>query len=240
MRVVGRDTRRRGVARWPVRMLLLAAAAAAVFYFAYHAGRGQSAMQVARQSEELEALRAELETARRERAAALAEAQETERRTRSELEAMAARLPQGELEDLVFAARARLVEGVSAARLIEVIRRTPASSPCAATLQRQVLAVRIPTSVEPPQTLAFADGRLLVAASGVALPPTRGHASTEFDPTQPIELRFLQLGGTIETVRGQLPLIHRVVVGDQEYRFGIVQGRSPGTLELTVQLCPFP
>lgn len=239
MRVAEWDTRRRGAARWPLRVLLFALAAG-MAYFAYHAGRGQSAMEVARQRAELDALQAELQTARRERATALAQAQETERRARSELEAMAARLPQGELEDLLFAARARLVEGVSAARLIEVIRRTPASSPCAAALQRQVLAVRIPTSVEPPQTLAFADGRLLVAASGVALPPTQGHASTEFDPSQPIELRFLQLGGTIETVRGLLPLTHHVVVGEQEHRFGIVQGRSPGTLEVTTQLCPFP
>lgn len=219
---------------------MLGVAGAALFYFAYHAGRGQSAMEVARQAEELAALRAELQVAHRERAAALAQADETERRTSSELAAMAARLPQGELEDLLFAARARLLEGVSAARLIEVVRRTPASSPCSATLQRQVLAVRIPTSVEPPQTLAFADGRLLVAASGVALPPTQGHASTEFDPNQPIELRFLQLGGAIETIRGQLPLTHHVVVGEQEHRFGIVQGRSPGTLEVTTQLCPFP
>lgn len=240
MRGLERDGRRRTTARWPLRAVLLAAAGAAVFYFAYHAGRGQSATEIARLSEELDGLRVELQTARRERAAALAQAQETERRTRSELEAMAARLPQGEIEDLVFAARARMLEGVPPARLIEVVRRTPASSPCSATLSRQVLAVRIPTSVEPPQTLAFADGRLLVAASGVALPPTQGHASTEFDPNQPIELRFLQLGGVIETVRGQLPLTHHVVVGDLEHRFGIVQGRSAGTLEITTQLCPFP
>jgi cell division protein FtsB len=232
--------RRRRAPSGLARTLLGVSALVALVYFAYETGRAQNRTTVQRLQTDLEAATTAVQQARTDRAVALERASATEQRARAEVDEMRAHLPQGALLDLMRAAEARMELGVAPARIVEVVRRVPVAPPCATPIERLPLTVRVPTSVEPPQTLAFADGRLLVAASGAAVPPEQGHASTDFDPARPVEVRFLQLGGASDMVRGELPLTHSVVVAEEEHRFGISRGGAPGTLEVAVQRCPFP
>ena len=85
----------------------------------------------------------------------------------------------------------------------------------------------------------FGDGRILVRGEGTSARNEQGLAEAWFDPAAPVRLSFTTLAGETEEVQGVLPLQHRMVEGDQEYRFSIIAGQR-AFIEITGQTCRLP
>jgi hypothetical protein len=80
-----------------------------------------------------------------------------------------------------------------------------------------------------------------VTARGAALATADGQPETVFDPARPVELRFVKIGGEVETAGGLLPLGHAFVMGDRELRFiARLADRQSGSIEVSLQICAYP
>lgn len=78
-----------------------------------------------------------------------------------------------------------------------------------------------------------------MTAQGIASVDAAGNAQAQFDPAQPVVVRFAQLGGATSEASGLLPLHHAVIIGDREYRFSIVTGAA-GMMKVTGGRCSYP
>lgn len=148
--------------------------------------------------------------------------------------------PQGELRDLLDLAIQRLQAGVPASRLAFVLREARVERRCGRELEARPLAVHTPMTTNPLASADFAGGRILVSAQGAPTRDPEGKAQTDYDPGQPVTLRFLKIDGEVATAVGPLPLAHALVLGGEEFQFMARPGERPGEITITSQRCASP
>jgi hypothetical protein len=89
-------------------------------------------------------------------------------------------------------------------------------------------------------TVSFGGNRIVVTGQGTPDRDEEGRPVGWFDVAQPVSIRFLKLDGAVSLAEGVLPLSHRVIDGDVEWRFLIRPQVERGFVEVTARTCAFP
>lgn len=226
--------------RWGLSLLLAACALAGAFWFGREVGGFEQAARVRALDEQLSLIEERSRQADRLRAEAEQRLVVEEIRAAASVAELEARVPQGELEILVDLLRARMDQGVPPERLRFVVEQAQRERRCRDGIIQRRLAPRLPEEVTPLQTIAFLDNRITVSATATAAIAENGAPEPWFDPSQPVQIRVLRIGGGIELVEGVLPLGHSVVADGREHRFGFASSAKKGLIELALQDCAYP
>jgi hypothetical protein len=208
---------------------------------AYRVGRSQAEIEIARLAADLAAQRelhrlTTLQLAEVEQQAEAAVARHA-RLVREQKR----REPSAELRRLAALADERLRAGVPSARLEFVLAQATSEPVCAREVESRRVAIRTPASTGPIAAATFFDNRVIVTGEGMALRAADGAPGSDFDPAQPVTLRFLEIGGETATATGPLPLAQALVVEGEELRFAArLSEREPGLIEISAQRCQLP
>lgn len=148
-------------------------------------------------------------------------------------------VPTGDLRALMDEVEAQLELGVPPDRLallIDLAGRPPA---CDEQPETKRFMPSTPLGSGGVNAVRFAEGRILVRGEGASAQNAEGLPEAWYDPTAAVRLTISTLSGAAEEVRGVLPLQHRMIVGDIEYRFVITSG-DRAFIEVTAQACAVP
>ena len=236
-----RRLRRSRMLRRLTLVLCGAAALAALALGAYRIGRSQAAIEVDRLTADVAAQREmhRLATLRLAEVEQQAEAAVT--RHAQLLGELRRREPSPELRRLSDLAAERLRAGVSPERLAFVLAATDAEPVCAREVEARRLAVHTSAGTGPIAAATFFQDRVIVTGEGSTAPAPDGAPGRWFDPSRPVTLRFLELGGETAAANGPLPLAQALVVDGQELRFlARASEREPGLIEISAQRCQLP
>ncbi|ACI98784.1 hypothetical protein [Rhodospirillum centenum] len=224
-------TRLLKVVLWLAALLVLAT-------FSYQLGVEQLKSRQVSLREEIRELRDAKEAAER-RSAQLQQIAQTAEIRANELEVRYQRdVPTGDLAKLSDLVAKKLAEGVDIGRLAFVIDQTGNPRSCSPPERRRFV---LPTPIYKGAntSVAFSNGAVTVTGEGVSARSDSGQPESWFDPTKPVKLRFVEIGGHTTETTGLLPLQHSVVAGDKEYRFTITPG-ARSFVEVSGDVCPFP
>lgn len=147
-------------------------------------------------------------------------------------------VPQGALAVLMAQVEAQRQAGVEVERLAFMIEAAAREAACDGLPATKRFVPRTVVSTGPVSFVRF-DERVTVTGSGEAARSAEGLAEAWFDPAAPVRLDFRTLSGEVATVEGVVPLSHRMVVDEREYRFSVVAGER-SFIEITAQSCTFP
>lgn len=176
----------------------------------------------------------------RERLADLShQAREARRRAAALETRYAEEVPVGEAATLMRQVARQLDAGVDPRRLGFLIRAAAHSVSCESLPESRRFVVETPIASGPRSTVQFGGNRLNIWASGLSARTTDGSPEAWFDPAEPVHVVFEALGGRRESLAGELPLAHRMVVDGREYRFALVAG-ARSFVEVTGQACRLP
>lgn len=137
---------------------------------------------------------------------------------------LAKQIPAKDELKILEAARLKIGEGVTAARLVQVVSAATAERHCDNAPTSKRLRVRTTASGPEGTTATFADNTITVSAEGVPLVNANGQTEAWFDPAKPVTLTFMHLNGASGRAQGALPLTHAIAVGGHEYRFQVQEG----------------
>ncbi|CAK0773370.1 MSHA biogenesis protein MshI [Azospirillaceae bacterium] len=151
---------------------------------------------------------------------------------------LAREVPTGDLARLVQLANERLTTGVSVERLAFVISAVQNRRNCQASETKRFVP-STPIYKSPNRSISFANGAITLTGEGQSARDNAGNAEGWYDPSQPVTIRIIPLGGKEVVLTGNLPLHHSVVVDNTEYRFVIITG-ARSFIEATADRCPFP
>jgi hypothetical protein len=155
--------------------------------------------------------------------------------------ALQAREPKGAAAELLRLVESRLAEGVPAERLAFVVAQAAPERRCEDRTETRRVQPRTPLDTSSVANATFAESKVTVTARGATAPTASGQADAAFDPARPVELRFVKIGGEVETASGVLPLGHAFVMGDRELRFiARLADRQSGSIEVSLQICAYP
>lgn len=154
--------------------------------------------------------------------------------------ALQAQLPSPEEGSLLETVRRKAAEGVSLARLNEIVSAASSTRRCDNTPATKRFRVRTPLGGgEEGAAASFADNAITVRAEGRSALNQSGAPEAWFDPAQPVTVSFLHLNGATSRAQGILPLQHAIAIGDDEFRFQIQAG-SHGLIIITMDRCDYP
>ncbi len=142
--------------------------------------------------------------------------------------------------ELLRLIRRREAEGVPLERLRWLIDQAGIAERCEETVEVQRLFVRVPLARGQRSTAALAGGRITVRLVGTPARDAEGRVEAWYDPEQPVEMIIQLLDGRRQTLRGPLPLLARVVVGDRAYRLAAQPGERRGYAQIAAQRCAYP
>ncbi len=148
-------------------------------------------------------------------------------------------VPQGALKTVMESAQARLSEGIAVERLLFLIGSASRAQTCAPSPESKRFFVSTPLFGGANDSVSFADGGLLITASGQSVLNAEGKAESWFDPAHPIKVIFTLPGGKAEFVEGKLPLHKSILISGNEYRFSLVSG-GRGFVRITGLRCDYP
>ena len=231
--------RRRRAFYWRlVRTLLAVSVIVAVAGYSYQVGVSASQAR----SEKLEADLVRFQDSNLELRDRLALSLQRSDQAESALETLRERyaeeVPQGELAVLTAEVAAQLEAGVEVERLAFMIAAASRAAACDGLPATKRFVPRTVVSTGPVSFVRF-DERVTVTGAGEAARNAEGLAEAWFDPAAPVRLEFRTLSGEVASVEGVVPLSHRMVVDQREYRFSVVAGER-SFLEITAQACAFP
>jgi hypothetical protein len=221
-----------------------------VAWFSYNEGLRLSAGRIS----ELESEVARLTSTTDEALAARAEAEASEQELRDTVELREsalreeaaawqqryeAEVPYGEAAVLWSQVSERLADGISVERLGEVIALASEERSCDAAPQDKRIVVETPYHTAPVGSATFADGRISVSGKGENADDENGYPVAWFDPLKEVQVTFQTIGGDAETLTGNLPLYHNVLLGSDEYRFAVTEGPTDFAI-VTVERCDYP
>lgn len=147
-------------------------------------------------------------------------------------------VPTGELRRLTDLVAARLQEGIDPQRLAFFIEAAGPPQDCSQPQTRSFF-MATPLWDGPNTSTAFAEGRIIVSGLGENARDGQGQVLPQFDPTEEVTLTFATIDGAETSVTGTLPLQHSIVVGNDEFRFSVTEGRT-SMVDVTADRCPFP
>jgi hypothetical protein len=100
--------------------------------------------------------------------------------------------------------------------------------------------VQTPLSTGAGGSVSFAQGRITVTAQGESATNAQGQPEAWYDPAEPLQATFARVGGANETVEGELPIHHSVVIGEYEHRFTMTESDSRAFALVTWERCEYP
>lgn len=164
--------------------------------------------------------------------AALAEARQWRDKFENEI-------PSGPTREILDLVQTRLSDGLEPDRLLSLITLAQNSQNCDAAPETKRFIVNTPIFSSPGNSISLGNGSITVTGNGKSVVNSEGKVEAWYDPEQPVEISFTQLGGQKEVLTGVLPLHKSVVFGANEYRFSILAGKqSFATISAT--RCDFP
>lgn len=238
---LGEDRRRRRrrmrwtLFKWIVALGLIGLAG----YWAYDEGARLASSEVTRLEREIDTLSTTVADLRQrdaeqqsEVAAARAHAEEWRQRYERDV-------PAGDLKQLFDLVRAKLDAGVPSDRLSFVIDAARKEDECTDEPETKRFVIPTPLNRGATDSTRFANGTLIVTASGVTARDAAGNIEAWFDTAEPIQVRITHISGKEWEFSGVLPLNLQLVVADKEYRFNLAAG-ARGYVEVTGQVCRYP
>lgn len=219
---------------------LAAALVAAVGLVAYQTGRAQNAALVERLSTDVEQLETAMRQARADALAAQEQAKAAVDRAYAIAERYQRDVPQDARAELLALLDQRLADGLSVERLGFVLQTAEPRRDCADAVETRRFLLTTPVAVSRESSVTFGNNRIVVTGQGAPDRDVEGRPVGWFDIAQPVSIRFLELDGAVSLAEGVLPLSHRLVDGDQEWRFTIRAQAERGFVEVSGQTCAFP
>ena len=222
-----------------LRGLLLIGMIAAIAWYSYLQGRDRAAARIA----ELEVQVTELDQtaldAREEAAAARAEIAELRSEATTWRQRYEAEVPQGQNAALWQLLIRRLDEGVTADRLTEVVELAANKRACDAEMTTKRIIVKTHLHGGTDTSASFADGRVTVTGEGETAEDDAGNPVAWYDPAEPVNISFVEIGGATQVIEGYLPLNHTVLLGGDEWRFSVTEGPRNFAL-ISAERCDYP
>ncbi|PHQ68623.1 MAG: hypothetical protein COB93_10245 [Sneathiella sp.] len=148
-------------------------------------------------------------------------------------------IPSGATREILKMVQVRLKEGLEPERLKTLIGLAQNSQNCDAAPETKRFIVNTPISTRPDNSVSLGKGTITVTAKGLSAVNAEKKVEAWYDPSQPVEITFTQLGGKQETMKGILPLHKSVVFGGNEYRFSILAGKQ-SFATISANRCDFP
>lgn len=148
-------------------------------------------------------------------------------------------VPTGVNRDLADRVARRLGEGVPADRIAFYIDQASVARDCSEPESKRFI---LPTEVYsgPNTSVAFAQNRIIVSGRGESARDQDGNKAAWFDPTKTVSISFKTIGDEQSAVTGTLPLVHSVVLGDEEFRFTVTEGDERSFVRVTSDRCVLP
>jgi hypothetical protein len=235
-----RRSHRRRQLRWRLfKWTVTLAAIVAAGLYSYETGNRLAEREVARLHEEIQTLTLRIEELEQDNvkladAAAASDrgAQDWQQRYRQDI-------PSGEAKTLYELMQRKLQDGVGLERLSFVLEQARNQENCSEEVETKRFYVKTPLYKGANAAVGFGDSSITVTAQGAASVDAAGNAQAQYDPAQPVVVRFAQLGGATSEASGLLPLHHAVIIGDREYRFSMVAGAS-GMMNVSGGRCSYP
>ncbi len=234
-----RQRQRQAFARM-VRWVVAIALVLALGLVAYQTGRAQNAAVIERLGTEVERLEADLGRARTEAVAAQEQARAATDRAIAIAERYQRDVPQEDRARLLALLDRRLGDGLSPERLRFVLEAVEPREECADAVETRRFLVTTPVATTREGTVSFGGNRIVVTGQGTPDRDDEGRPVGWFDVAQPVSIRFLKVDGAVSLAEGVLPLAHRLVDGDREWRFLVRPQSERGFVEVTGQTCAFP
>ncbi|MEM1400504.1 MAG: hypothetical protein AAGF58_11520 [Pseudomonadota bacterium] len=210
---------------------------AVVAAFSYQIGVEQMKdreSELVRETEDLKLVKSELERATVELQATT---QTAEVRYRELQDRFEREVPHGILRQLAGLVARRLDEGISAQRVALYITAADEPQNCDEPTSKRFI-VRTPTYDGANTSVGFADGRITVTGLGKNAVDANGAPEGWFDPAQDLTINLTAIGGDAREVIGLLPIHTSMVLGNDEYRFTVVEG-AQSFVEVTADRCDF-
>jgi hypothetical protein len=229
--------RRRRAALW--RMLQFVAFVAVIVgtgTYAYQVGVSASEATAIKLEDDLERFQRDNLALRDRLAADARRVEEAQHGLRALRQRYDADIPKGALRTLLGEVERQLEDGVDPERLALLIELAGRPARCSAEPDTKRFMMATPVALDVVNAVRFGEGRIVVTGQGDSARNDNGLAEAWFDPAAPVRLTFRTLGGESEDVSGPLPLRHRMVVDDVEYRFSAVAGER-AFVEITAQAC---
>ncbi|TVQ29824.1 MAG: hypothetical protein EA356_15685 [Geminicoccaceae bacterium] len=223
-----------------VRAMLALALVVGLGVVAYQTGRAQNAAVIDRLDGEVARLETAVRTVRGEATAAREQARAATDRAIAIAERYRRDVPQEERADLLALLDRRLADGLTVERLAFVLQNVQPREDCADTVETRRFLVTTPVAVTREATVSFGGNRIIVTGQGTPDRDDEGRPVGWFDVAQPVSIRFLKLDGAVSLAEGVLPLSHRVIDGDREWRFLIRPQTERGFVEVSGRTCAFP
>jgi len=149
-------------------------------------------------------------------------------------------VPTGPAKELQAQLQSRLKEGVLPARLSMAIGAVVNKPACEDKPVTKRFIVRTPLHPGGNDAVGFADNSITVTAEGKTATTGDGAKLAAFDPSQPVTVSFLTLGGRKIETTGVLPLQYSVVTDNAEYRFALMSSETRGFVTVTGDKCKAP
>lgn len=221
------------------KFILYLAILGGVGVYGYYEGQAQADRQVADIQDQVIVLSAENDrlndqtrAALDKQSAALAEARQWRDKFENEI-------PSGPTREILDLVQVRLGEGLEPERLKNLISLAQNSQNCDPAPETKRFIVNTPIFNSPGNSVSLGKGTITVTGNGLSAVNAQNQVEAWYDPNQPVEIIFTQLGGKQEKMKGVLPLHKSVVFGGDEYRFSILSGKqSFATISAT--RCDFP
>lgn len=211
---------------------------AVIFGFGFWVGHERAALDEAALKQKVEAL--ELQNAEIEQTLvdSRSEAQTAVMRYEQLQETYQEQIPDGPITDLLALLRKQLEEGRDPDRLAFLIRSARPPRNCSEAKTKRFI-VSTPANKGAVSKIAVADGAIVIHGKGVSARNDKGQPESWYDPSRPVKVEFVQLGGVKEVKSKQLPLHHSVIVGAREYRFTVSDG-ARSFAKVTFDSCDYP
>lgn len=236
---LGRAARRRERRRRFLQWLPVALGIVALGVFSYVSGSELAEHEVRKLRDKINRLTDSLNDRQAENARLKAETETAQSREAEWRERYEKEVPTGATRELLSLIRAQLEKGVAPDRLAFMVNAAANTSKCDAQTITKRFLVRTVIAGGASDTVSFANNAITVSADGRPATNSMGNPEAWFDPAQPVTVRFAQIGGGKSThTSGVLPLHHKLVMNDVEYRFSIVRGERRGFLNVTAGRCP--
>lgn len=144
-------------------------------------------------------------------------------------------IPKGDLAMLMTKIQQKQKDGISSDRLALFIENAAKATSCAKIEDRRFV---LPTPIyrAPNSSVSFENG--LISITGMGRPETNdaGAPLAWFDGGKDIDLTFSILGKKDVKISGPLPLSHKLIIQNHEYKFVANRGRK-SFLDISMQKC---
>ena len=222
-----------------IRFFVAVAALAAIAWFSFDTGRRHSESRILTLEDRVADLEIQSNTARDAESQARSALQAVTSEAATWQQRYESEVPQGETAILWQLLTRRLNEGVDPRRLAEVVELVANERRCDAQLTTKRIIVKTHLHGGTDTSAGFADGRLTVLGEGEVARDADNNPVAWYDPTSPVAINFVTIGGETEVVEGYLPINHAVLLGSDEYRFAITEGPRDFAL-VTAERCDYP